>query len=187
MMKKTRTIWTDEQQETLERLYPTHTCRQISEILGKTKAAITMRAIKCGLKKPDGFKYKEPAYATELKRQRQTGKKRGPFTYEHRKRISDAQPNKGCNKTTTENYKARRSVEYRMWRESVYRRDNYTCQHCGQRGGRLNADHVKPFAVFKDLRYDINNGRTLCIDCHKKTPTWGKRYDLLKASYGTTF
>lgn len=186
-MKKTRTIWTKEDTETLFEMYPTHPSWEIAEKIGKTKAAVMMRAVKHGLKKPDGYKMRRSPEDTKKKIERQTGKKRGPFTYEHRKRISDAQPNKGCNKTTTENYKARRSVEYRMWRESVYRRDNYTCQHCGQRGGRLNADHVKPFAVFKDLRYDINNGRTLCIDCHKKTPTWGKRYDLLKASYGTTF
>lgn len=63
------------------------------------------------------------------------------------------------------------SLEYRLWREKVFKRDNYTCIWCGQIGGTLNADHIKPFALFPKLRFDLNNGRTLCLDCHKKTPS----------------
>lgn len=59
------------------------------------------------------------------------------------------------------------------WRTAVFARDNYTCQICGQRGGRLQADHIKPYKAFPDLRLDLSNGRTLCIECHKKTPTYG--------------
>ena len=71
------------------------------------------------------------------------------------------------------NFKIRHSVEYKLWRESVFKRDNYTCISCGQVGGKLNADHVKPFSLFPDLRFDINNGRTLCVPCHRKTDTYG--------------
>ena len=28
-------------------------------------------------------------------------------------------------------------------------------------------DHIKPFAWFSDLRFDVSNGQTLCVDCHK--------------------
>src|SRR3990167_7364961 len=67
----------------------------------------------------------------------------------------------------------RHSLEYKLWREAVFKRDNYTCIWCGERGKFLNADHIKPFALFPELRFAIDNGRTLCIDCHKTTDTYG--------------
>jgi len=74
-----------------------------------------------------------------------------------------------------ENNAVRHSIEYRMWRNAVYKRDDYMCQECGQRGKKLNADHIKPFALFKELRFDVDNGRTLCVECHKKTPTYCRK------------
>ena len=69
----------------------------------------------------------------------------------------------------------RNSFEYEDWRKSVFEKDLYTCQECGKIGGMLHADHIKPFALYPDLRFDINNGRTLCIYCHRKTNTYGGR------------
>lgn len=67
-----------------------------------------------------------------------------------------------------------KSVEYQRWRKAVMRRDNYTCQICGDnRGGDLEADHIKPRYWYPELTLDIDNGRTLCKDCHMATPTWG--------------
>lgn len=68
----------------------------------------------------------------------------------------------------------RKSLEYRLWRKSVFERDNYTCVWCGKRGCKLNADHIKPFAFFPELRFAIDNGRTLCVECHKTTETYGR-------------
>jgi hypothetical protein len=73
----------------------------------------------------------------------------------------------------SEREKAMGRLEYRIWRESVFERDSYTCLFCGQIGGKLRADHIKPYSLFPDLRYDIDNGRTLCQTCHVKTDTYG--------------
>ena len=62
----------------------------------------------------------------------------------------------------------RNSKEYKLWRSAVYQRDNYTCVWCGNPdSGNLNAHHIKPFALFPELRFAIDNGITLCKNCHK--------------------
>lgn len=83
---------------------------------------------------------------------------------------------------TKESEKIRCSMEYKQWRDAVFKRDNWSCVICGDRNylGRirtlvLNADHIKSFAHYPKLRFDINNGRTLCLDCHQKTETFGGR------------
>ena len=63
--------------------------------------------------------------------------------------------------------------EYKEWRKAVFDRDDYTCQICGARGVYIHADHIKPWCAFPDLRYDINNGRTLCVPCHTSLDTHG--------------
>lgn len=70
--------------------------------------------------------------------------------------------------------KIRKSLKYKIWREKVFKRDNWKCVWCGK-GGELNADHIKPFSRYPKSRYVLKNGRTLCIPCHKKTKTWGRR------------
>lgn len=62
----------------------------------------------------------------------------------------------------------RNSKQYADWRRNVFERDDYTCQHCGQVGGELNAHHIKPFAKYKDLRFVLSNGLTLCVECHRE-------------------
>lgn len=86
---------------------------------------------------------------------------------------------------TSENHRIRASVEYRDWRTKIFQRDDYICQECGIKGGWhkelnkkiiLNADHIKPFALYPELRFDVDNGRTLCINCHRKTNTYGVNF-----------
>jgi hypothetical protein len=73
------------------------------------------------------------------------------------------------------NLKIRNSTKYANWRNEVFKRDEYICQDCGTVGGELNADHIKPFAFFPESRFDVSNGRTLCVTCHRSTPTYGGR------------
>ena len=65
--------------------------------------------------------------------------------------------------------RSRSCLQQRNWSRAVLRRDDYTCQFCGQRGGDLHADHIKPFRDFPELRWELSNGRTLCRPCHYTT------------------
>lgn len=57
--------------------------------------------------------------------------------------------------------------EYKDWRKQVFKRDNYTCQCCGDNsGGNLEAHHIENFSSHPELRFDTNNGITLCTNCH---------------------
>lgn len=64
--------------------------------------------------------------------------------------------------------KLRNSLDYEEWRKSVFERDNYTCQGCGTIGEYLHADHIKSFSDNPELRFEVSNGRTLCVPCHYK-------------------
>jgi len=68
---------------------------------------------------------------------------------------------------TPENERIRHSIEMSDWRKQVFERDNYACQCCGDnKGGNLRAHHILNFFEYPELRFDINNGITLCSNCH---------------------
>lgn len=60
----------------------------------------------------------------------------------------------------------RKTHDYEAWRRAVLARDNCTCQTCGARFRVLHAHHIIPWAVDTARRYDIDNGITLCANCH---------------------
>jgi len=64
------------------------------------------------------------------------------------------------------NCKIRKSLESKLWRESVFKRDDFICQKCKERGGTLHRHHILNFAQYEDLRFDTDNGLTFCKSCH---------------------
>lgn len=92
-------------------------------------------------------------------------------TFEHRLKMSNSIPKgkdhyrwKGGFKNRSKHYD---SIRLRIWREKVFKRDCYTCQKCGKKGGRLQAHHKKSWSLYPLLRYIVRNGITLCLQCHR--------------------
>lgn len=134
-----------------------------------------VQGIKCCSKRC-GYKYRGQSNTgrTHFKKGQTPWNKGKPNTWYNPKGLILGRGwNKGLGMASEES-RLRWTREYVEWRTSVFQRDNYTCQQCGKRGAKLNADHIKPFSLFPELRLEITNGRTLCVLCHRKTPTFGK-------------
>lgn len=82
--------------------------------------------------------------------------------------LRENHPNWKEDKTDEERRKERKYFEYYEWKKQVYERDNFVCQCCRKKGGNLNAHHLNGYDNFKEHRTDINNGVTLCENCHKE-------------------
>lgn len=98
-----------------------------------------------------------------------TGRKRSMlFRNKCKQRVGERNPNwRGGLKTI--NKKIRDSKEYREWKLCVFRRDKRTCRKCGSKY-KIHAHHIKSFAKFPELRFCVDNGLTLCKDCHDLEP-----------------
>lgn len=100
------------------------------------------------------------------------GMKFGPLSLE--KRILAGIRNKGANNPnwkggiTPKNIKIRESMEGRAWKRAVLQKDGFKCIWCGETK-KLHIDHIKPFADFPELRFEVSNGRVLCKECHRKS------------------
>ena len=85
-------------------------------------------------------------------------------------RISGKNSNNWKGGITPINKQIRHSPEFKQWGKSVFERDNYTCQKCGdKKGGNLAAHHILPFSLYPSIKFKIWNGITLCRECHNLT------------------
>lgn len=76
-------------------------------------------------------------------------------------------PNYNINLSDEERINNRDTIENLNWRKLIYERDNYKCIICGTKKNGLAAHHLDGYSEFKDKRYNLNNGVTLCTDHHK--------------------
>ena len=94
---------------------------------------------------------------------RELASKRSYITFKDQKKEKHPQWKGGI---TDQGKLLRNSDEYEFWRDKVFERDNYTCQCCGSNKNKLNSHHKYNFSEYPSLRFDINNGITLCEQCH---------------------
>lgn len=87
--------------------------------------------------------------------------------------------------TTSLNKRERRRFNVGKTSREILKRDNYNCQICGERGKKLQIDHIQPWSENIELRFSMDNCRTVCIPCHyfitfgkpmPKDSRWGNNY-----------
>lgn|SRR3990167_4868892 len=145
------------------------------------------RKISEALKGEKNYLFGKHLSAETKKKLSDAGKKRGAPWNIGRKRPDVSERNKNNIRyakdfyswrgdITPINHLIRSSKIYKLWKEEVLKRDGYQCSRGGKdHGSKLHIDHIKPLADFLELIFDLDNGRTLCEDCHRKTPTYAKR------------
>jgi len=127
-----------------------------------------------GSKRPPRSKEHREKISELRKREWKLGLRKPPTEETRRKMSESHKGNKshlwrgGISKTNrTERENTMSSIEYKLWRKSVFERDNFTCQKYGIRGSRLVAHHINNFEDFPELHLAIDNGITLSEKAHR--------------------
>ena len=93
---------------------------------------------------------------------------------ETRKKMSDARKGENAyqwisDRSLLKKQNRRNDPLYREWRRQVWERDNWKCRINNQDcDGRIIAHHILPWRDFPELRYEVNNGITLCQFHHPR-------------------
>lgn len=144
------------------------------------KGVVPATAFKKG--QPSAWKGKHPSVETRAKMSAaKKGKPLGYYSSPNREEIirKNAERMRGAGGPnwkggiTSIHQAIRNSSEYKKWRKAVLARDG-ECIFCGEEEN-LQVDHIKPFAYFPELRFEVSNGRVLCRKCHEMTDTFGAR------------
>jgi len=143
-------------------------------------------------------KGKHISFMTEFKKGNKgfwLGKKRGKYSLDWREKISKGNQGKKCPykvgrkpwnyRGITSQNKLERSKFREQIQKKVFERDNYKCVLCGE-GGDLQVDHIQSWAEYVELRFNINNCRTLCMNCHYQI-TFGKPMPPTVRAWGHNF
>ena len=85
----------------------------------------------------------------------------------HSKRMLGEKNPNWKNGITPENIKSRNSEKMKLWKESIFARDNWVCQKCNLGSNKLRAHHIQNFSQYPELRVAVDNGITFCNECHK--------------------
>lgn len=111
------------------------------------------------------------------------GKKYCSRECSHSAMVGDKSP-KWIDGKSLERDRARHGTKLKEWRKSVFKRDNYTCQHCNEKT-YLHAHHIIEWAIDESKRFDVDNGITLCVECHSNVHgRWlGKKRPKVLPSY----
>ena len=151
---------------------------------GRTRRQLNRKycSVKCGLIYRNKFEIPNLPHYEEIRKKLSEGARKRfkgiKKSKEFRKQMSERYRGKKSHfwkgGISSENQKFKESLEYKLWVEAIFKRDKYTCVWCkDNRGGNLDADHIKPFCMYPELRLAINNGQTLCRSCH----IWKTRMD----------
>lgn len=84
---------------------------------------------------------------------------------------------------SNENRLIRKGLKFRIWRERVFERDNFTCQVCNIKGSNLQPHHIKSFSEYPERRFWVRNGMTLCNKCHSLTDNYLKQARKIENTY----
>lgn len=93
---------------------------------------------------------------------------RGKYPKKYIEKLSGENSPRWKGGVTSENRKIRKGIEFRLWREAVFARDNWTDQKTGIKGGKLHPHHILNFAQYPELRFAIDNGITLSEKSHRE-------------------
>lgn len=138
--------------------YKTKSVTEIAKEVGCSSGVVTSWLNKHDIK-IDRHKHRRGKKFSEESRQKLSKARKGKYT---------GKDNWNWKEDKTNPYQAERvSYKAKEWSKQVRKRDNNTCVKCGETK-KLHAHHIKSFKEYPELRYDLDNGMTLCVSCHQK-------------------
>ena len=153
---------------TLKKLIKTMTMAEIAKYYGVGETVVFNRLKEYGIEGPsrsERLKGKKKSLAHRMAMSKaQSGRVKGEKHHNWKGGISNS------------SYNREARLEYRLWKKMVHEKSGFKCSKCGVEQGKfceccgqrvnLHAHHIKPYADNPELRYDVENGISLCSVCH---------------------